>query len=554
MLTSLLIKNYALIQELELTPAGGLNIVTGETGAGKSIMLGALGLLLGNRADSKALFDQTKKCIIEGLFDVEGYGLEPIFEAEELDYQKQCIIRREISSSGKSRAFVNDTPVTLETQKKIGNRLMDIHSQHDTLLLGASDFQLELLDLLAENHQLKSKYHKIYTQYRQAVNHLKKLQDEAAKLRKDYDYYSFLFNEIESIALKNNEQELLEAELTVLENASELREKLAQVHYILDNPEHSVLEQLKHVLNNLSQTARIAGEYRQLYDRVHSNLIELKDLTEEVNQSMHNLESNPEREAIVKERLDRIYVLLQKHQITTIAELLELKNQFEEKIEKTSNIDFSLEKAEKEVKRLVDELHAKADLLHQSRAGITSDTEKNTISLLNDLGMPDARIKIDIQRITPGPTGADQVRFLFSANKGGNLQELKNVASGGEFSRIMLVFKYIIAGKTKLPTIIFDEIDTGISGEVAIRMGKMIRQMSIGHQVIAITHLHQIAAQGERHYFVYKDNSGEKTVSRIRQLNEEERIFEVASMIGGEDPNESLLQNTRQLMEQYRTK
>lgn len=554
MLTSLLIKNYALIQELELNPSGGLNIITGETGAGKSIMLGALGLLLGNRADGKALFNQGQKCIVEGVFEVEGYGLESFFEAEELDYHKQCIIRREISPSGKSRAFINDTPVNLEIQKKIGTRLMDIHSQHDTLLLGASDFQLDLLDLLSENQHVKSDYREIFLRYKSAVAEHEKLRNEAARLRKDFDYYNFLFTEIEQVALIPDEQEKLEAELAILENTSELKEKLAQAHFMLDNPELAVLEQFKMVVSNLSQTARITEEYRPLYERAQSSLIELKDLAEEIGRSLDSLESNPEREMLIKERLDRIYVLFQKHQVDSVSGLIDLQNQFEEKIEKTVNIDDELEKAEKLAASLHKEVLEKAELLHRSRIKITPDTEKSVIDLLSGLGMPDARLKIEIQPVAPGPSGADLVRFMFSANKGSQLQELKNVASGGEFSRIMLVFKYIMAGKTKLPTIIFDEIDTGISGEVAVRMGRMIRQMSRKHQVIAITHLHQIAAQGDRHYFVYKDNSGEKTISRIRQLNEDERIFEVASMIGGEDPTEGLLENTRQLMEQYRTK
>lgn len=554
MLTSLLIKNYALIQELELTPSPGLNIITGETGAGKSIMLGALGLLLGNRADSKSLFDPGKKCIVEGLFDIESYQLEDLFAAEELDYQKICIIRREIAPSGKSRAFINDTPVTLEVQKKIGSRLMDIHSQHDTILLSASDFQLELVDLLGNHQKLKITYHKIYTQYKAAANELKRLKDEAAKLKKDYDYYSFLFTEIEDIALQTDEQEKLETELTILENTSELTEKLVQAHFILDNPEHSVLEQLKVVIGNLSQTSRIANEYKYLYERAQSCLIELKDLAEEISQATDKLEINPERESVVRHRLDRIYALQKKHQVESIDALLLLKSQFEEKILKTSNIDLALERAEKEVIKIEAELLAAAKILHQARVKVIPETEKNTMELLTGLGMPDARLKVEIQQVSPGPTGSDQVKFMFSANKGSQLQELKNVASGGEFSRIMLAFKYIMAGKTHLPTIIFDEIDTGISGEVAVKMGKMIQQMSLKHQVIAITHLHQIAAQGEKHYFVFKDNSGEKTISRIRQLNEEERIYEVASMIGGQDPTENLLLNTRQLMEQYRTK
>jgi len=431
---------------------------------------------------------------------------------------------------------------------------MDIHSQHDTLMLGASDFQLELLDLLGGHQNLKSGYHKIFSHYKSALNDLKRLKEEAAKLRKDYDYYHFLFTEIEEIAPKADEQQKLEAELTVLENTTELTERLSQAHFILDNPEHSVLEQLKTIIANLSQTSKLSEEFRPLLERAQSSLFELKDLTDEISQSIETLEANPERESVVKDRLDRIYALLKKHQVESIQELLELKNQFEEKIDKTSNLDLSLEKAEKSVNKLAKELLSQAELLHKARVKIAPETEKNTMALLAGLGMPDARLKVDLQPVPPGPTGADQVRFLFSANKGSKLQDIKSVASGGEFSRIMLAFKYIMAGKTKLPTIIFDEIDTGISGEVAVRMGKMIQQMSLKHQVMAITHLHQIAAQGEQHYYVFKDNSGEKTISRIRQLNEEERIYEVASMIGGEDPTEGLLINTRQLMEQYRTK
>lgn len=552
MLTNLLIKNYALIQQLELTPSPSLNIITGETGAGKSIMLGALGLLLGNRADSKALFYPSEKCIVEGLFDVEGYGLEPLFEDSELDYSRQCIIRREILPSGKSRAFINDTPVTLDTQRRIGHRLMDIHSQHDTLLLGDSDFQLDLVDILANNQEKKNSYRDVYSRYKIAFTTLEKLKAEAQKLKKDYDYYSFLFNEIDSLALTSGEQETLEAELTILENTSELAEKFNQAHYLLDNPEHSVLEMLKMVVTTLSQTAKIAADYQPLAARAQEYYLELKDLNQEVLGSVDDLESNPERETIVKERLDKIYALQQKHQVTTIGDLIALRDQYEEKIEKTSNIDEAIEKAERRLANLLAELNTKAEALRKTRLKVIPSIEKEVVSLLVSLGMPDARLSIDLQPTTLSNNGADAIKFLFSANKGTALQELKNVASGGEFSRMMLAFKYIMAGKTKLPTIIFDEIDTGISGEVAVRVGKMIQHMTKNHQVLVITHLPQIAAQGDRHYFVYKDNSGEKTVSRIRTLTLEERVYEVASMIGGQTPTQSLLENTRELMEQYR--
>ncbi len=550
MLSHLLIKNYALIDELELRPDRELNIITGETGAGKSIMLGAIGLLLGNRADTRVLYNPDKKCVIEGTFAVSGYRIEQIFDEEELDFSDTCIVRREIGVSGKSRAFVNDTPVNLEILRRVTSELMDIHSQHDSVLLGSNDYQLEIVDTYAQNETQLRRYRTDYQAYRTARTVYDKLQSEAAAMRKEFDYNSFLYDELTKAHLQATEQETLEQELTILENAGDIKERLQLAYEYLDNAEQSVIDFLKGAVSNLSYISKLSDQYEQLQQRAQSALIELRDLALEISTEQDNVEVDDTRADTIRERLNLLYQLQTKHQAATVADLITLREELGRKVNTVLNLDDNLAAAKAEAEAARKQLMEGAHELSESRLGILPLIETEIGSLLNDLGMPNASLHIKAETSKPGPVGIDTISFLFSANKGIQPQQLKAVASGGEFSRLMLAIKYILASKRSLPTIIFDEIDTGISGEIAIKMGNMMRDMSSSHQIIAITHLHQIAGQGTAHYFVYKDHSADKTVSRIRKLTFDERVHEIAQMIGGKNPSASALKNAREILKQ----
>lgn len=548
MLTKLQIKNYALIEHLVLTPDVALNIVTGETGAGKSIMLGALGLLLGNRADTRTLFNPNEKCVIEGEFDVSGYIIKSIFEEEELDYDEHCVIRREISPQGKTRAFVNDTPVNLETLRRVASQLMDVHSQHDNLLLGANDYQLEIVDTFTQNHDLLDTYKKDFQAFHKAQKVYEQLRIEAKESKKEFDYNSFLLDELQKIKLKAGELEVLEQELNKLENAEEVKSKLLLSAEYLNATEQSIIPLLTSTLANLNSISTFGEQYLQLKERIQSCLIELKDIAVEVESEAEEVELDDEKITSIQQRLDVIYNLLQKHQVKTDVELLAIQKELEQKVNKVLNIDEALANAKAEVEKTEKEVLISAEALSQSRLIALPVIEKQISDLLKDLGMPNASLKIEDEIIKPSPMGINVINLLFSANKGIKPQPIKNVASGGEFSRLMLAIKYILANKRALPTIIFDEIDTGISGEVSIKVGNMMREMSRNHQLIAITHLHQIAAQGVAHYFVYKDNSSDRTVSRIRKLSSDERVMEIAQMIGGENPSKAIVENAREIL------
>ncbi len=548
MLSHLLIKNYALIDELELSPDRELNIVTGETGAGKSIILGAIGLLLGNRADTRVLYNPEQKCIIEGTFGVSGYRIERIFDEEELDYSDTCIVRREISVSGKSRAFVNDTPVNLETLRRVTNQLMDIHSQHDSVLLGSNEYQLEIVDTYAQNDVLLKSYRTDYQSYRAKKTQYDQLQAEASVMRKEFDYNNFLYEELIKAQLQPDEQENLEQELTILENAEDIKERLQLAYEYLDNAEQSVIDFLKGTVSNLAYISKLSDQYEQLQQRAQSSLIELRDLADEISTEQDRVEVDDTRAETIRERLNMLYQLQTKHQVKNVAGLLALRDELGQKVSKVLNLDDALAEAKAQTEAARAELQTSSDALSASRQAVLHPIETEIGGLLNDLGMPNASLKIQPETTKPTPTGIDTISFLFSANKGIKPQQLKNVASGGEFSRLMMAIKYILASKRSLPTIIFDEIDAGVSGEIAIKMGNMMRDMAHSHQIIAITHLHQIAGQGTAHYFVYKDHSAAKTVSRIKKLTRDERINEIAQMIGGKNPSASALKNARELV------
>ncbi|RED93380.1 DNA repair protein RecN [Marinoscillum furvescens] len=548
MIRSLSIKNYALIQALEMTPSPNLNIITGETGAGKSIMLGAVGLLLGNRADTKALFSDDEKCIIEGVFDIGGYQLQSLFDEADLDFDQECIIRREISPSGKSRAFVNDTPVTLDILKKLGVHLMDIHSQHETLHLGSNLYQLEILDIFSGHQNLLADYKKAYRTYKQAEKHFQELTQKASNSAQDADYKQFLFDELQSADLEADEQSQLEDELKLLEHAEEIKVNLGQLTQALDESEYSVINQLKESLPLLSAIKGFSENLESLHLRLDSALIEIEDVAREITMEQDRVELDPERLQLIKDRLDLLFRLQQKHQAADTSDLISLRDRLGQELAQVLNIDEEIAKAETQLSEAEKNARALAQKLSTSRKK-HADSFANAIkSLIKKLGIENGEINITISPADLAPTGGDLVEFLFSANKGVAPREIKHVASGGEFSRLIFAIKYLLADKTAMPTIIFDEIDTGVSGEIALQMVNMMKQMAANHQVISISHLPQFAAGGDAHYFVYKDHSSDKSVSRIKKLHNDERVMAIAQMIGGEKPGESALQSARELL------
>jgi len=549
MLNKLTIQNYALIQSLEMNPAKGLNIITGETGAGKSIMLGAVGLLLGKRADTKVLLDVEKKCIIEGLFDVNAYNLKSFFNNEDLDYEIETSIRREITPSGKSRAFINDTPVTLDILKKLGQYLMDVHSQNETLQLGASTFQLNLIDAFAGTTEKVKDYSINYNDFKEKESHYQQLILEGDSLKKDADYNHFLLNELVELALEEEEQEPLEEELKVLENAEEIKQRLHEATETLNNAEVGIMERLQLVQILLNQLSGFSSNYEKLSAQFEQAHIELKELSRDIESEEGQVEVNFEKTEQVQQRLSSIYQLQKKHQVSSIKELLEIQGALEEKSFASSNLEEALEKAKKTAEVAEKKAQDFATQLSKKRLGSLDAFGQTIETLLSTLGMPDASIIAKANNKPLGSNGMDEITILFSANKGVVPQPLKQVASGGEFSRLMFCIKYLLADKTALPTIVFDEIDTGISGEIALKMGTMMQKMAQNHQVISISHLPQIAAKGDAHYYVYKDNSTDRAISSIKELTTEQSTEAIAKMIGGDTPSESAYVSARELME-----
>ena len=548
MLVGLTIKNYALIRELEIRPSAHLNVVTGETGAGKSIMLGAIGLLLGNRADAKALWDENEKCLVEGVFDISAYQLESLFEAADLDYDHQTVIRREINPGGKSRAFINDTPVTLDVMRKIGNRLMIIHSQHETLELGNKNFQLGLIDAYALNVNQWHGYQSAWREFSNAKSDYEKLFTESNQLKEESDFIQFQLEELTKADLQDGEQEKLESELKVLEHAEEIKVQLTGILSQLDKSEFSIRNSLISVRSLLHSISSYSPEYSKLYDRFESLRLELDDLTSEIDREEEHVEVDPHRAQETKDRLSAIYQLLQKHRVQTVGQLIALQKSLQEKFDKIIHFDDALRLAKANREQAETVMVGKASELSKSRQKVFTSLCKQLTQLLKELGIPDAQLKVDHAVVLPNASGSDSIEILFSANKGISPRPLVQVASGGEFSRLMFSIQYVMAEKTALPTLILDEIDSGVSGEIAIQLGKMMKEMAKRHQLIAITHLPQIAAKGDSHYFVYKDNKAPKTISLIRELTQGERVKEIAKMIAGDNPSALALENARELM------
>jgi DNA repair protein RecN (Recombination protein N) len=548
MLTHLTIKNYALIRHLELKPSAHLNVITGETGAGKSIMLGAISMLMGNRADTKVLWNEDEKCIIEGTYDISDYKLKAFFKSLDLDYEDTTVIRREISPGGKSRAFVNDTPVTLEVMKSLGARLMDVHSQHETLQLGNQLYQLQLIDAFASNAQLREQYAEAWTLFVNAKQAHENLVSEATTLRQEADYIHFQLDELHKADLTEGEQEKLEGELKVMEHAEEIKKRFHALNELLTRSEFNIQQQLAQAKMQLQHISEFSPAYEVLLSRLESSRVELQDISDEIEREEEKVDFDPERAEIVKERLSNIYRLLKKHRSSTIAELLVIQRTLEEKAVITSDIEGALQKSKAEYTNAQRVLEKVAGELTQSRRKAFDPLTKQIGKLLRELGIPNATLQVENQAVAPTSTGADRVDILFSANKGIPPKPLAQVASGGEFSRLMFAIKYVMAEKSAMPTLILDEIDNGVSGEIAIQLGTMMVNMSKKHQLIAISHLPQIAAKGDAHYFVYKDNSEKKTVSNIRRLNESERVEEIAKMIGGAKPSKVAMENAQELL------
>jgi DNA repair protein RecN (Recombination protein N) len=549
MLRNLLIKNYALIQSLEMLPAQGLNVITGETGAGKSIMLGAVGLLLGNRAETKVLLHDDEKCVVEGEFDIKAYNLKSFFGAEDLEHDDITVIRREISASGKSRAFVNDSPVTLDILRRLGQRLMDVHSQHENLELGKGLYQLNLIDNFAGNKPLLEDYTIHYKSFRTAEKSYKKLTEQADQLRQEADYNRFLLKELEEASLQDLDQEALENDLAVLENAEEIKSSFHQANIILKDGEFTGINAIAEAKSLLQQVSRLSEKYKTLAERLESIYIELDDAANEVYRHMEAVEFNPQETEVIRERLSRLYQLQKKHNVLSVQELRKIEADLAEKVTTTDNLDDQLAAEKATMEKAQVDLEASAKNLSESRKAVASSLSGNIEQLLSQLGMPNARIQVAINDSGYMSHGNDEINILFSANKGFAPQPIQKVASGGEFSRLIFCIKYILAKKMALPTIVFDEIDTGVSGEIAMKLAEMMKEMSRNHQVITISHSPQIAARGNAHYFVFKDEEGKMTTSRIRLLDQNERISEIAKMIGGDNPPAAALESAKTLLQ-----
>ena len=549
MLSKLQIKNYALIDALDINFDQKLNIITGETGAGKSIIMGALGLILGNRAESKHFFDESRKCIIEGHFNIKNYNLGELFQSLDLDYEDVSLIRRELHADGKSRAFVNDTPVTLQTLKVLGEKLIDIHSQHATLQINTESFQLLVLDTVAQHQSVLTDYKKRYQEYKKSLAELRQLEDDFAKAQSEADYQQFVFNELDQANLQENEQEELESEQSQLENAEEIKRHFHAASIQLQDGEINVLDSLKQVQSSLQNGARFLPSSESLLDRLQSALIELKDLSAEVEQVAEGVTMDEERLSIVHERLSILYDLQKKHRVTTVKELLDLKSELENKLQATDSQEEQIELLKVKIDNLHQDISKIAEQLTKNRLKATKVVQKEVEEVLSRVGMPHAQLNVELNKLSSfKSSGQDEVSFLFSANKGQSLQPIHKVASGGELSRVMLAIKSLVAKTSALPTIIFDETDTGISGEVALRVGELMEELSENMQVISITHLPQIASQGNSHFKVYKEDKGNKTKSNIVLMSEEERVLEIAQMLSGANPEDTAIQHAKEML------
>lgn len=535
MLKQLHISNYALIDELTVSFDKGFNVITGETGAGKSILLGALGFALGDRADTGVLYDQNKKCVVEAQFELDDESLRPLFESNDLDFETDCIFRRELNPQKKSRAFVNDTPVALQTMKELGSRLVDIHSQHDSLLLTDADFQLKLLDDIAQNTETLALYQEEYGNYNALKRQLNALKDMATKNTAENDYLKFQLDELDKADLKEGEYADIEQTLGVMENAEEIKTLLVTANNLMEDSETAILGQCNELSSTLSRLKRLLPDTESLQERVETLKVELKDIAYELRRHEGDTQFDEEQLQSLQERYDLISRLMMKHRVKEYDELIVYRDSLKEKVNAFENIDETISKVEKELKESEKRLSDLANALHGKRCEAATAFGEKVKSLVQQLAMPFAQFQVSVEKQDDfGCKGNDEIRFLFSANKGIAVDDLRRVASGGELSRLMLSIKSAVSDYNYIPTLIFDEIDTGVSGEVAAKIGNIMQKMGNALQLISITHLPQVASQAGHHYYIYKDNEGERTQSHIRVLQREERITEIAKMLSND--------------------
>lgn len=550
MLKSLYIQNFVLIDSLDIKFDKGFSVITGETGAGKSIILGALGLVLGARADGKSIQKGCDKCVIEATFDIAKYQLEPFFMENDLEYDADtCIVRRELYSTGKSRAFVNDSPVSLAILKELGTKLIDIHSQHQNLLLGNTHFQLKVVDVMAENEILLILYRKEYSRYLGLKRELKELQQKAAQTKQEEDYIRFQLEQLDEAQLQEGEQEALEQEQETLAHAEEIKGALYKIAQLLDGEEMGGVQLLKEALNTAESLEAYYPKSKEIAERIRSAYIDMNDLASDADSQKEDVEFNPERLDWVNERLNLLYTLEQKHHLSHVEELIALRDRYLQQIEEIGSFDEQIEELNRLIAASYQELLQQAAVLSAQRQTAAERISKELVQTVTPLGMPNVRFEVEVARKEePEADGMDAIRFLFSANKNGELQPVEQTASGGEISRLMLCIKAMIAGFTALPSIIFDEVDTGVSGDIADKMGVIMQRLGDKMQVFAITHLPQIASKGAAHYYVYKQDLDDRTVTRIKQLTDEERVNEVARMLSGATLTDASVANARDLL------
>lgn len=550
MLKHLYIKNFTLIDQLDIAFHSGFSVITGETGAGKSIILGAIGLLLGNRADSKQIKQGEKKCTIEAHFDLSHYGFESFFEDNDIDFEPEdTIIRRELTASGKSRAFINDTPVSLQMMRILGEQLIDIHSQHQNLLLQKDDFQLNVVDIIAQDSTALSAYHSSYQHYKESLQRLSDLKEQIAKAQENEEFMRFQFNELESAGLVEGRQQELEQESETLSHSEDIKTAYYEADHLLNDDDNGIIYKLGESLDSLSNIENVYPNAKDVVQRLSSVHIELKDIASEVGSEVENIEFDPSRLDSINQQLDQLNTLEQKYHVSTEEELIEIRDNIAEQLQSIDNSDEELESLTKKVDEELKLCTEKAAKLTELRLKAGKIVEKEMSQRLIPLGIPNVRFKVDITSKPLSLDGADKVQFLFSANKSTAMEPVAQVASGGEIARVMLSLKAMISGTVKLPTIIFDEIDTGVSGKIAQKMALIMQEMGNNNrQVISITHLPQIAALGSSHYKVEKEETAEGTRSHMRELNQEERVSEIAQMLSGADISDAALQNARELL------
>lgn len=551
MLARLQIKNYVLIDSLNVEFNKGLTIITGETGAGKSILLGALGLVLGNRADSSSLLNKNNKCIIEAEFDILNYNLKDFFYANELDYESKTIIRREINAEGKSRAFINDSPVNLSVLKELSGFLVDVHSQHETLTLNNSSFQLDVLDAYAGIKDAFAAYKKDFLQYSRLQDKLSTLIEEEKKAKADADYWQFQFEELNTANLIEGEKEKAEQELEALNNVEQIKTAIGQSTNLLKDGDANIISAIIQLVSSMNAVAKFHPALQELANRIKASQVELKDVAQELENVQDDFIFNPERVEILNERLNTIYRLEQKHRTSSVSELISIKNDYESKLSGFTTLETDIQKLTAEIVQQKNKLLVQAKSISEKRQKAAPKIEKEIKEMLASTGMPDGKLQIEINNAKENlsASGIDSVQYLFTANKGIKPEALSKVASGGELSRLMLSVKALIAKLVALPTIIFDEIDSGISGDVANKVGNLVRKISDNHQVIAITHLPQMASKGDDHFLVYKNTQGNTTTSGLKLLKKEERINEIAKMISGNEITQASLKNAKELLE-----